>query len=62
MTPGMTLYSTRAHRATALRFQSCPGCATCRRSARRDRMLATLIIVLFVALFVIPAAFRVAHG
>ena len=50
-----------AHRAPARPFV-CPGCATCRASVRRDRLLATLIIVLFVALFVIPAAFRMAHG
>jgi hypothetical protein len=50
----------QAHPAPARRY-ACPGCATC-RSARRDRMIATLIIVVFVGLFVIPAAFRMAHG
>ena len=43
----------------AHRIPPCGGsCATCRRSARRDRLLAALVIVVFVAVFVIPAVWR----
>jgi hypothetical protein len=44
-----------AHPAPARRY-SCPGCATCRRSARRDRMLALVVIAVFVAVFVLRLA------
>ena len=47
----------QAHPAPARRY-ACPGCATCRRSVRRDRLLALAVIVAFVAVFVIPAAWR----
>ena len=40
-----------AHRASP-----CPGCATCRRSERRDRMLALAVIAVFVAVFVLRLA------
>ena len=41
-----------AHRAPARPFV-CPGCATCRRTARRDRLLALAVIAVFVAVFVL---------
>jgi hypothetical protein len=46
-----------AHPAPARRY-SCPGCATCRASARRDRLLALAVFVVFVAVFVVPAVLR----
>jgi hypothetical protein len=46
-----------AHRAPARRYP-CPGCATCRRNARRDILIALAIIAVFVALFVVPAVWR----
>jgi hypothetical protein len=39
-----------AHRTPARPFV-CPGCTTCRRRARRDRMLALAVIVVFVLVF-----------
>ncbi len=44
----------QAHRAPARR-SPCPGCATC-RSRRRERLLAGLVLLVFVAVFVVPAA------
>jgi hypothetical protein len=44
-----------AHPAPARPFV-CPGCATCRRDARRDRLLALAVIVVFVAVFVLRLA------
>jgi hypothetical protein len=41
----------QAHRAPARRYP-CPGCATCRQ--RRDRVLAALVLLVFVAVFVAP--------
>ena len=41
----------------AHRVSPCPGCATCRasaRSARRERLLALAVIAVFVGLFVLP--------
>ena len=38
-----------AHRASP-----CPGCATCRRDERRDRVWAALVLLVFVAVFAIP--------
>lgn len=43
-----------AHRAPARRFQPCPGCATC--EPRSDRLLASLILLVFVAVFVLRLA------
>jgi hypothetical protein len=45
-----------AHRAPALRSQSCPGCATCRRRTRRDRLIALAVLAVFVAVFVLRLA------
>jgi hypothetical protein len=45
----------QAHPAPARRY-SCPGCATCRRDARRDRLLALAVILVFVAVFVLRLA------
>jgi hypothetical protein len=47
----------QAHPAPSLRYP-CPGCATCRRQERRDRMLAVLVIVVFAAIFVVPTVLR----
>ncbi len=44
-----------AHPAPARRYP-CPGCATCLRSERRDRLLALAVIVVFVAVFIVPTA------
>ena len=37
----------------AHRISPCPGCATCQRSARRDLLLAVVILAVFVAVFVL---------
>jgi hypothetical protein len=42
----------QAHPEPTRRY-SCTGCATCRRGARRDRLLALAVIVVFVAVFVL---------
>jgi len=42
---------TQAHR-----ISPCPGCATCRRTARRDRLIAALVLLVFVAVFVLRLA------
>lgn len=47
-----------AHPAPARRYQLCGGCRTCRRQERRDRLLALAVIVVFVAVFVVPAVWR----
>jgi hypothetical protein len=36
----------------AHRVSPCPGCATC--EPRRDRLLAALVLLVFVAVFVAP--------
>ena len=38
----------------AHRVSPCPGCATCRRDERRDRVWAALVLLVFVAVFAIP--------
>lgn len=43
-----------AHPVPARRY-SCPGCATCRRTALRERAIAFAILAVFVGYFVIPA-------
>lgn len=43
----------QAHPAPARRFQPCPGCITCRRDARRDRLLALAIYGLLGLAFVV---------
>jgi len=43
----------QAHPAPARRY-ACPGCATCRASVRRDRLLALAVIAVFVAVFAVP--------
>jgi hypothetical protein len=48
-----------AHRAAPARPFVCPGCATCRaseRRARRERMLALAVLVVFAAVFVLRLA------
>jgi hypothetical protein len=45
-----------AHPVPARRYQLCGGCATCRASVRRDRLLALAVIAVFVAVFVLPTA------
>ena len=43
----------------AHRIPPCGGtCATCRRTARRDRLLALAVIVVFVVVFVLPTVLR----
>lgn len=49
----MTRY--QAHPAPARRYAYCPGCATCRADRHRERVWAALVIVVFVAVFVVPS-------
>lgn len=44
----------QAHPSPAGRFGTCPGCATCRADRHRERVWAALVIVVFVAVFVLP--------
>jgi hypothetical protein len=44
-----------AHPTPARRY-SCPGCATCCSTARRDLLLAALVLLVFVAVFVLRLA------
>lgn len=40
----------------AHRPSPCPGCATCQRGARRDLLIAALVLLVFVAVFVLRIA------
>ena len=40
----------------AHRVAPCPGCATCERNVRRERLIAALVLLVFVAVFVLRIA------
>ena len=42
------------HPAPARRISPCPGCATCRRDERRERLIAALVLLVFVGWFALP--------